>query len=111
LCHRILDFDKIPMSSVFLFSPVIHGRPGRLQDRSLRVAMTQYRIMIRCPATGKKLDSGIRTSGRETVSSGLFQDGGYVACRHCSQLHSMEQNSYLELERTASSAALWRPNR
>jgi hypothetical protein len=69
-----------------------------------------YRIMVRCPDTGKVIDSGIRTSGRETVNSGLLQAGS-LGCPYCHKLHSYESNSYLEVESMDSADGLWRPNR
>lgn len=68
-----------------------------------------YRIVVQCPVTGRMIDSGIRTSGREAVSSGLFQDGT-VSCPHCRQIHSFENNSYLDVDRATPVIGLWRPN-
>jgi hypothetical protein len=69
-----------------------------------------YRIMVRCPVTGKAIDSGIRTSGRDVLSEGLFRTGT-VGCPHCGGLHSFADNGYRELERVTGSNDLWRPNR
>jgi hypothetical protein len=69
-----------------------------------------YQIVIQCPVTGRLIDRGIRTSGREAVSSGLFQ-AGTVSCPYCSQMHALENNSYLDMDRAASVNGLWRPNR
>lgn len=69
-----------------------------------------FRIMVRCPDTGNASDSGIRTSGREAVSSGLLQTG-MLGCPYCHKLHSFESNSYLDVESRDSADDLWRPNR
>ena len=69
-----------------------------------------YRIMVRCPSTGKMIDSGILTSGREAISSGLFQNG-LVSCPYCSQMHSFEDNSFLDMDKASAAGGLWRPNR
>ncbi len=69
-----------------------------------------YRIMVRCPATGKAIDSQIRTSGRETINGGLLEQGT-VSCPHCHQLHSFSGNSYLDFGRITRVNSLWRPNR
>ena len=69
-----------------------------------------YKVMVRCPQTGKPVDSGIRTTGRETVSSGLSRNGT-VRCSHCGTMHSLDSNCYLDVERITSTDALWRPNR
>jgi hypothetical protein len=68
-----------------------------------------YRIMVRCPVTGKMFDSGIRTSGREAANSALFQDSS-LSCPYCRQLHSMEYNSCVDVDRFTSKRGLWRPN-
>jgi hypothetical protein len=69
-----------------------------------------YKIVIQCPVTGRVIDRGIRTAGREALSSGLFQDGT-VSCPYCSQMHALEDNSYLDMDRAGSVNGLWRPNR
>jgi hypothetical protein len=69
-----------------------------------------YRIMVRCPVTRRMIDSGIRTSGREAASSALFQES-IVSCPYCRQLHSLENNSCLDVDRSTSTKGLWRPNR
>ncbi len=69
-----------------------------------------YKVMVRCPVTGRVIDSGIRTSGREVINSGLFQSGS-IGCPHCGHLHSFDGNSYLDVDRDSSVVGLWRPNR
>ena len=69
-----------------------------------------YRVMVRCPATGQMVDSGMRTSGREVLSSGLFQNG-VMFCPHCRENHPLGENSFLDADPQASVGGLWRPNR
>ena len=69
-----------------------------------------YKVMVRCPQTAKSVDSGIRTTGRETVSGGLFRNGT-LHCSHCGNMHSLGSNCYLDVERVSSADTLWRPNR
>jgi hypothetical protein len=69
-----------------------------------------YRIMVRCPVTRRMIDSGIRTSGREAANSALSQEST-VSCPYCRQLHSMEYDSCLDVDRSTSAKGLWRPNR
>ncbi len=68
-----------------------------------------YRIMLRCPATGKSIDSGIRTSGRDVLREGLYRNGT-ISCPHCGQLHSFVDHSFREVEGVAATSDLWRPN-
>jgi hypothetical protein len=69
-----------------------------------------FRILVCCPDTGKPIDTGIRTSGRETVSGGLLQ-AGILSCPHCGKIHSFDRNSYLDVLQNAEGDELWRPNR
>jgi hypothetical protein len=69
-----------------------------------------YKIMVRCPATGHMVDSGMRTSGREILSSGLFRNG-VMSCPHCREVHPLGVNSYLDVDRNVSISGLWRPNK
>ncbi len=68
-----------------------------------------YRIMVRCPTTQEALDTGIRTSGRDAMTSTLYRDG-MVNCRHCGQFHPFEGNAFAELDPTSLPSDLWRPN-
>ncbi len=68
-----------------------------------------YKIAVKCPVTGRMIDSGIRTSGREAVNSGLFHDGK-VSCPHCHQIHSFENNSFLDVDLAVPAIGPWRPN-
>jgi len=81
----------------------------RWQGESAKMPVV-YKVMLRCPQTGEPVDSGIRTTGRETVTGGLVRDG-IVRCSHCGTMHSLGSDCYLDVERITSTDALWRPNR
>lgn len=68
-----------------------------------------FRIMVCCPVTKQGLDTGIRTSGREVLSSDIYQRG-MVDCPHCDQFHPFDGNAFLEIERCSAFDSLWRPN-
>jgi len=68
-----------------------------------------YKIVIRCPKTGKVLETGIRTSGREALNSNLWQDGE-LSCCYCSQLHYFGRDAFLEMDQIREGDTLWRPN-
>jgi hypothetical protein len=68
-----------------------------------------FRIMVRCPATGKALDTGITTSGREALNSSLFDEGS-VACDYCGELHSFQDHGFVSVEGADGADPLWRPN-
>ncbi len=68
-----------------------------------------YKIVVRCPVTGKEFDTGIRTSGRDALGSGAYQDGS-VNCLHCGGFHSLDGNAFLQIEPISAADALWRPN-
>lgn len=72
--------------------------------------MTQvYRVMVQCPYTKNVLDTGIRTSGRESLNSCTYREGT-VSCHHCGQLHSIEEEGFLETDSRAAGDDIWRPN-
>jgi hypothetical protein len=68
-----------------------------------------YRILIRCPTTGKALDTGIRTSGRDAITSDIYRDGT-VSCRHCGKFHPLKGNIFVEPDAARLRNDLWRPN-
>ncbi len=68
-----------------------------------------YRVVVRCPVTGKLVETGIVTSGREALSNNI-QRMGKVYCRHCGQMHTFEDNASLQPERSPVLSELWRPN-
>ncbi len=68
-----------------------------------------YRVMVRCPQTKYITDTGIRTSGRESLSSNAYGDGA-ISCLFCRQLHFLDENGFLELDQSKAGDALWRPN-
>ena len=65
--------------------------------------------MVHCPVTGKILDTGITTSGREALNSSLFEEGG-VLCQQCGERHSFQDYAYFQVEGTGGAESLWRPN-
>ncbi len=68
-----------------------------------------YRVVVRCPVTGKPVETGIVTSGREALSNNI-QRMGKVRCRHCGKTHTFEDNASLLPERSPELCELWRPN-
>ena len=70
---------------------------------------TSYAVLIRCPETGKSSDTGIRTTGRESLNTPVFLDGR-AFCSHCGQAHAYEGNAYLSVESSSPGQDGWRPN-
>ncbi|NWG12078.1 MAG: hypothetical protein HXY20_00920 [Acidobacteria bacterium] len=68
-----------------------------------------FKVLVRCPYKHKVLDTGIRTSGRESLSTGIY-DGGRIRCPECRQFHSVLEHGFFELEREELAHDLWRPN-
>ena len=71
--------------------------------------MNVLRVKVRCPITQQVFDTGIRTSGREALSSNAYQEG-VINCRFCNQLHSLDEDAFFEVEPSQQSSGLWRPN-
>jgi hypothetical protein len=67
-----------------------------------------FRVMVRCSLAQRDFDTGIRTSGREVLSSGIYD--GKVTCPLCNQSHFLQDNAFLALDEVQSDEALWRPN-
>jgi hypothetical protein len=67
-----------------------------------------YRILIRCPVSKQIMDTGMRTSGREVLNTGIYADGK-VRCRFCGQVHSLEA-AFADVEQDRSLGDVWRPN-
>jgi hypothetical protein len=70
---------------------------------------TVYKVMIRCPVSSHEIDAGIRTSGRESLSSDIYQ-GGVVLCPDCHRLHRLNDDGYLSVAEETSGQQVWRPN-
>ena len=68
-----------------------------------------YKVIIRCPRTLKTQDTGIRTSGRESLSGDMY-DAGVIRCSQCREFHAVTTHGFLDLERTSLEHDLWRPN-
>jgi hypothetical protein len=60
--------------------------------------------------TGRLLESGMRTSGRETLNSGLLRESR-IYCRHCHALHGYDQHAYFNRHGADAGTGLWRPNK
>jgi len=67
-----------------------------------------FKILIRCPATGQVLDMGMQTSGREVLNSDIYR-GGKRYCRFCGQLHPLE-DAFVDVVGGGWEDALWHPN-
>jgi hypothetical protein len=73
--------------------------------------MRVYRIMIRCPATGKIADTGLETTSQQEFAAGAFI-GQRLTCPHCGQVHRWQkEEAFLQVDDTPSTGRLWRPNR
>jgi hypothetical protein len=68
-----------------------------------------FSVIVRCPATDAEIDTGIRTSGREVLSSNIYQNGR-VLCNRCKQFHSFDECAFLRGDSPSPADALWRPN-
>ena len=68
-----------------------------------------YKVMVRCPRTQQTLDTGIRTSGRDVLTSNIYRSGK-ASCRYCGQVHPFEGNAFVEPELAQLASDLWRPN-
>ncbi len=68
-----------------------------------------YKIMLRCPVNRSEIDTGILTSGREVLNSGIYQYGT-VLCPHCNQTHSYSEYAYIVPYERDQEEELWRPN-
>ncbi len=68
-----------------------------------------YKVMIRCPVSSNEIDTGIRTSGRESLNSDIYQ-GGRMLCPDCHHFHSFSDESYISVAEETSEEQVWRPN-
>ena len=68
-----------------------------------------YKVMIRCPVSHNDIDTGIRTSGRESLSSGIYE-GGSVLCPDCHNLHRVLDDGFLDVAHETPDQNVWRPN-
>jgi hypothetical protein len=67
-----------------------------------------FRILIRCPVGNEILDTGIRTSGREVLTTDIYR-GGRIRCRFCGRFHSLE-DAFADVARDGDVGDMWRPN-
>jgi len=75
------------------------------------IRMRVLRVMIRCPATNRTVDTGIETTSPEEFASEVLL-GCKVECPHCNTVHAWrKEDAFLLADDTPSTgAALWRPN-
>jgi endogenous inhibitor of DNA gyrase (YacG/DUF329 family) len=73
--------------------------------------MRVLRVMIRCPNTGRAVDTGVETTSQEEFASEVLV-GQSVACPHCGQTHTWSKpDAFLLVDDDPSTpASLWRPN-
>jgi hypothetical protein len=65
--------------------------------------------MLRCPETLKISDTGITTSGRESLNGSLYEEGT-LKCPFCKKVHHLREEAFLKLESESRRDHLWRPN-
>jgi len=68
-----------------------------------------FKVMIRCPVSSNEIDTGIRTSGRESLSSDIYEEGG-VLCPACHRFHRLCDDGFLDVAQEALEQDVWRPN-
>jgi hypothetical protein len=68
-----------------------------------------YRVLVRCPRTGKPLQTGVETYGREALNTPVFQYA-QAYCLDCAAFHPYDGNAYLDVVDDHSTQDLWRPN-
>jgi hypothetical protein len=68
-----------------------------------------YKVMIRCPVSSTEIDTGIRTSGRESLSSDIYEGGG-VLCPDCHRFHRLSDEGFLGVAEETLGQQVWRPN-
>ncbi len=68
-----------------------------------------YTIMARCPVSQRSIDTGIRTTGRESLSSDLYEGGG-VLCPDCHRCHRLSDEGYISIAEETLGQEVWRPN-
>jgi hypothetical protein len=69
-----------------------------------------YKVMVRCPRSHDSIDTGLRTSGRESLSSEIYAAGSFF-CPACRTFHSLRDAGYLDVAAEALGQDVWRPNR
>ena len=67
-----------------------------------------YRVLLRCPVNRRTFDTGIRTSGRESLNGEAYE--GNVRCAECRQSHPLLPNAFFDAEPEPLPHDLWRPN-
>ena len=74
--------------------------------------MRVLRVMIRCPRTGKAVETGIETTSKEEFDR-TYEAVPPVQCPHCGETHRWKkEEAFLLVEDDVSTPrSLWRPNR
>jgi hypothetical protein len=68
-----------------------------------------FKVLVRCPKSGKSLQTGVETYSREALNTTVFQDA-QVYCQDCQVFHPYDGNAYLDVIDDRSTQDLWRPN-
>jgi|MudIll2142460700_1097286.scaffolds.fasta_scaffold84827_3 hypothetical protein len=68
-----------------------------------------YKITVRCPISHSNIDTGIRTTGRESLSSDIYEGGG-VFCPDCHRFHGLRDEGFLSVAEETPGEQAWRPN-
>ncbi len=68
-----------------------------------------YKVMIRCPVSSHDIDTGLRTSGREVLSSDIYEGGG-VFCPDCHRFHRLRDEGFFGVADETLKQPVWRPN-
>jgi endogenous inhibitor of DNA gyrase (YacG/DUF329 family) len=71
-----------------------------------------FRVMVRCPTTGKAIETGIETTSQDEFSR-TYEAIPPADCPHCGQTHRWKkEDAFLLVDDDPSTPrALWRPNR
>jgi hypothetical protein len=120
------DFGSLRRESCAIFLPVPDGmeRPEsnsaicpaqgmlpawRGENRSGGKPMgNMYKVMIRCPVSSHEVDTGIRTTGRESLSSDISEGG--VLCPDCQRFHKLSDEGFFSVAEETLPKQAWRPN-
>jgi hypothetical protein len=102
---------RAPLVSFF------EARAGRHLDQPVdergagrTASMAQvFKIIVRCPISHSNIDTGIRTTGRESLSSDIYEGGGML-CPDCHRFHSLRDEGFLSVADETLRQPVWRPN-
>ena len=68
-----------------------------------------FKVLIRCPVSSNEIDTGVRTSGREFLSSDIYEAGG-VLCPDCHRVHRFSDEGFLSVAEETLAQGVWSPN-